>query len=95
MTCHDFQSILVDLARERDLDDPTREAASSHTRGCGNCARALAVERELSGRLAALAAATRDASAPDRVEMGGSTHSVRRPVGEDFAVSQPSDREVP
>lgn len=68
MNCHSFESIVADLARERELDATTRDAAAAHAGDCQACGRRLASERALTGGLRAVAAGAAALGAPRRVE---------------------------
>lgn len=55
MNCHDFENVVLSLARNRLLDAATREQSSIHAELCERCAARLAEERALLARLRAAA----------------------------------------
>lgn len=68
MNCLEFESRTEILARDTLADARTRAAAEAHAESCAACAARLADERALSVGLRALAAETKGAEAPARVE---------------------------
>src|ERR1700724_1942674 len=68
MTCRDFQDVVVELARERELAGQVDAAALAHAASCADGGRRLADERALTAGLAALALDARHRGAPQRVE---------------------------
>jgi anti-sigma factor RsiW len=68
MSCQDFETIIVEIARERLMDAATRERGLAHVETCGQCSALLAEERALSGRLRALSAAAEEEEIPARLE---------------------------
>lgn len=64
MNCHDFESIVNDLAREQMMKPTVRRESLLHRDECQACARRLEDESALSFKLRALAAETRLAEAP-------------------------------
>jgi hypothetical protein len=71
MNCEHFESIGLDLDRESaiDIDALERDAAIDHANSCARCAALQESWREARIELQALRDMTRDASAPQRVEM--------------------------
>ncbi len=68
MNCQRFEEVVNDIAREQIIEAGAREAALSHSDGCGVCAVRLEDERAMTLRLRELAEAMESASAPARVE---------------------------
>jgi hypothetical protein len=68
MNCQDFESVAFELARAQLIDAHAREAATVHADSCGVCAERLGRERALTDALSKVAAGTRAACAPPRVE---------------------------
>src|SRR6266508_4373521 len=56
MTCSDFETIIIEIARDRLMDAATRERGLEHIRRCTPCATLLVEERALSRDLRALSA---------------------------------------
>lgn len=68
MSCQEFESVSVELARGSLLDAATGESARAHADACPTCAARLRRERALSVALRDVGAAMRERSAPARVE---------------------------
>jgi anti-sigma factor RsiW len=68
MKCRNFEAIVVELARERGLDEVARSRAMSHAETCPKCAHRLELERELTWALRTLAASALDSPAPPEEE---------------------------
>jgi hypothetical protein len=70
MNCAEFETLVLDLAR--DVATPTfrRETALAHAQVCGRCAGRLAEEQALTSALQELAQAAEDEQAPWTVEAG-------------------------
>src|SRR5215475_3948923 len=68
MTCSDFETIIIEIARDRLMDAAARERGLEHIRRCSFCATLLAEERALSRDLRALAAEGDTEKIPDRIE---------------------------
>lgn len=68
MSCQDFETIIVEIARNRLMEAATRERGLAHIETCGQCAARLVEERALSAKLRALSAAAEEEEIPARVE---------------------------
>src|SRR5215510_10476600 len=68
MNCKDFETIIIEMARDRLMDASTRTRGLDHAENCARCAALLDEERVLSGRLRALSAATTEDEIPARLE---------------------------
>src|SRR5574341_304193 len=68
MSCQDFETIIVEIARGRLMDAAARERGLAHVETCGQCSALLAEERALSGKLRALSAAAEEEEIPARLE---------------------------
>jgi hypothetical protein len=68
MTCSDFETIIIEIARDRLMDAATRERGLEHVRGCTACATLLVEERALSRDLRALSARCAAEETPERIE---------------------------
>jgi len=68
MNCQDFETLLVDLARQQPVDAGLRERALVHIEVCAGCAARFASERALTAELRGLAASSEAAEAPLRIE---------------------------
>src|SRR5262245_47013366 len=68
MTCSDFETIIIEIARDRLMDAATRERGLEHIRRCTTCATLLVEERALSRDLRALSARCAAEEAPERIE---------------------------
>lgn len=68
MNCHDFEKLVLSLARNRLLDGATREQGLIHTEVCERCAARLSEERALLARVRAVAAEIADEEPPARVD---------------------------
>ncbi len=67
MKCREFESVMADVAREREPDAVRREALD-HAASCARCAARLAEEREVAHALRTFAESNSDRGAPARVE---------------------------
>lgn len=68
MDCSDFETIIVEIARDRLIDAATRERGLEHVRRCTPCATLLVEERALSRDLSALSAGRAAEEIPERIE---------------------------
>src|SRR5262245_60930729 len=68
MTCSDFETIIIEIARDRLMDAATRERGLEHIRRCTSCATLLVEERALSRDLRALSARCAAEEMPERIE---------------------------
>lgn len=68
MNCHDFEKLVLSLARNRLLDAATREQSLVHAEVCECCAARLAEERALLARMRAVVAEMADEEPPARVD---------------------------
>jgi hypothetical protein len=68
MECRDFESVTIDLARDRLMEANERAQAVAHAQECRACAARLEDERALVAGLAALTASFGQQEAPRRVE---------------------------
>jgi hypothetical protein len=68
MNCHDFEKIVLSLARDRPLAAAAREQSLNHAEVCEGCAARLAEERALLARLRAVTAEMASEEPPARVE---------------------------
>jgi hypothetical protein len=68
MNCPDFESIIIEMARDRLMDAVTRERGLEHLRRCASCATLLVEERALSRDLRSLSAEGAAEEIPDRIE---------------------------
>src|SRR5262245_51957020 len=68
MTCSDFETIIIEIARDRLIDAATRERGMEHIRRCTTCATLLVEERALSRDLRALSARCAAEEIPGRIE---------------------------
>src|SRR5262250_2035672 len=68
MTCSDFETIIIEIARDRLIDAATRERGLEHIRRCTPCATLLVEERALSRDLRALSARCSAEEIPERIE---------------------------
>ena len=68
MTCSDFETIIIEIARDRLMDAATRERGLEHIRRCTPCATLLVEERALSRDLRALSARCAAEEIPERIE---------------------------
>ena len=69
MKCHEFQSVVVDFAREQLMGAAMRDAALAHAGSCERCAAAIANERSMTVALNALAESHSRYEAPAGVEV--------------------------
>ena len=68
MTCSDFETIIIEIARDRLMDAATRERGLEHVRRCTPCATLLVEERALSRDLRAISARCSAEEIPERIE---------------------------
>jgi hypothetical protein len=68
MNCPDFETIIIEIARDRLMDAASRGRGLEHIRQCASCATLLAEERALSRDLRALSAEGAAEEMPDRIE---------------------------
>jgi len=68
MTCSDFETIIIEIARDRLMDAATRERGLEHVRRCCACATLLVEERALNRDLRALSARCAAEEIPERIE---------------------------
>src|SRR5262250_1461964 len=68
MTCSDFETIIIEIARDRLIDAATRERGLEHIRKCAPCATLLVEERALSRDLRALSVRCAAEEMPERIE---------------------------
>jgi hypothetical protein len=68
MKCQNFETILIDLARDQMMDSSLREQALAHKNECEACASRLDLEQQLTIGLRALADEMKPLSAPAPVE---------------------------
>jgi hypothetical protein len=68
MTCSDFETIIIEIARDSLMDSATRELGLEHIRRCTTCATLLVEERALSRDLRALSARCAAEEVPERIE---------------------------
>jgi hypothetical protein len=68
MSCRDFETVLVELARGQVTEAGLRNAALAHAGGCSGCSQRLADEQALSAGLRALAGGFQNEHAPARIE---------------------------
>jgi hypothetical protein len=68
MNCPDFETIIIEIARDRLMDAATRERGLEHVRSCASCATLLGEERALSSDLRALSSEGADEEIPERIE---------------------------
>jgi hypothetical protein len=68
MNCSDFETIIIEIARDRLMDAATRERGLEHIRRCAPCATLLVEERSLSRDLRALSARCAAEGMPERIE---------------------------
>ena len=89
MNCAEFESLVLDLARDAATPTFRREAALAHSQVCGRCAGRLAEERALTAALRELGQTSEDEQAPWTVEAGlrRSFAARRRPL-----VARPGQR---
>jgi anti-sigma factor RsiW len=65
MTCKPYEDAIVDLGRNRDVDDRVAAAVESHAARCPSCAARLARERALTAGMRALAGSAQHEGAPE------------------------------
>jgi hypothetical protein len=68
MSCSNFETIIIEIARDRLMDAATRERGLEHVRRCTPCATLLVEERALSRDLRALSARCSAEEIPERIE---------------------------
>jgi hypothetical protein len=68
MNCQNFETIIIDLARDQMMEASLREQALAHKSECEACASRLDLEQQLTIGLRALADEMKPLSAPARVE---------------------------
>jgi anti-sigma factor RsiW len=68
MNCHDFEAIIIEMARDRLIDAESRERGLAHIQRCASCATLLVEERALSRDLRALSARSAAEEIPERIE---------------------------
>jgi hypothetical protein len=68
MNCQDFETVIVEIARERLMDALARERGLEHADTCAHCAALLAEERALSARLRALSVVVAAEEIPAQIE---------------------------
>jgi len=68
MNCQDFETSVMDLARDQMMEAAARERALAHAQACAQCALRLADERALTAGLRTLAASEAAQETPARVE---------------------------
>jgi hypothetical protein len=68
MNCSDFETIIIEIARDRLMDAAARERGLEHIRRCTPCATLLVEERSLSRDLRALSARCAAEEMPERIE---------------------------
>ena len=68
MNCKDFETIIIEIARDRLMDASTRAQGLEHADNCARCSALLDEERELTGRLRVLSAAGAEEEIPARLE---------------------------
>jgi hypothetical protein len=68
MSCGNFETIIIEIARDRLMDAATRERGLEHVRRCTPCATLLVEERALSRDLRAISARCSAEEIPERIE---------------------------
>jgi len=68
MNCPDFETIVIEIARDCLMDAATRERGLDHIRRCASCANLLVEERALSRDLRAFSARCGAEEIPERIE---------------------------
>jgi hypothetical protein len=68
MNCRDFETIIIEIARDRLMDAVARERGLEHVQRCSSCATLLVEERALSRDLRALSAQSAAEEIPERIE---------------------------
>src|SRR5262245_65662042 len=68
MSCSNFETIIIEIARDRLMDAAARERGLEHVRRCTPCATLLVEERALSRDLRALSARCSAEEIPERIE---------------------------
>src|SRR5215813_12213313 len=68
MNCQDFETIIIEIARDRPMDAVAREGGLEHIQRCAPCAMLLVEERALSRDLRELSARVAAEEIPARIE---------------------------
>src|SRR5262245_37506484 len=68
MNCRDFETIIIEIARDRLMDAAALERGLEHVQSCMRCATLLVEERALSRDLRALSARCAAEELPERIE---------------------------
>src|SRR5687768_366418 len=68
MSCPDFETIIIEIARDRLMDAGERDRGLEHVRRCSSCATLLMEERALSRDLRALSVEGASEEIPERIE---------------------------
>ncbi|MGH9751251.1 MAG: anti-sigma factor family protein [Blastocatellia bacterium] len=68
MNCRDFETIIIEIARDRLMDAAARERGLGHVQQCARCATLLVEERALSRDLRGLSAGCDAEEIPARIE---------------------------
>src|SRR5215470_13234161 len=68
MNCQDFETIIIEIARDRPMDAVARERGLEHIQRCAPCAMLLVEERALSRDLRALSVRGAAEEIPARIE---------------------------
>jgi hypothetical protein len=68
MNCRDFETIIIEIARDRLMDAAARERGLEHIQSCAHCATILVEERALSRDLRALSVRCAAEELPERIE---------------------------
>ena len=92
MNCRDFETIIIDIARDRLMDAASRERGLEHVQRCARCATLLVEERALSRDLRALSTRCAAEEIPGRVETALLSAAGRRVSMADCATSARSTR---
>jgi hypothetical protein len=69
MSCPDFETIIIEIARDRLMEAGERDRGLEHIRNCSSCATLLVEERALSRDLRALSVEDSADEVPDRIEI--------------------------
>jgi hypothetical protein len=69
MTCDDYQGLIIDLARDDEIDRASREEARRHAALCAQCGAQQQEQQWLTAQFRAIARADENQNAPDRVEI--------------------------
>jgi hypothetical protein len=68
MNCRDFETIIIEIARDRLMDASARNRGLEHIQSCAHCATLLVEERALGRDLRALSARCAVEEIPERIE---------------------------